>query len=103
MKFGQGMCRLATLQETKALTFKDTFSASLKMYHDEIKEYHVQRKKLESRRCVDRDQTNGSLVLIPFYRLNYDAATSKVERLKSSKKDKDKEEADVELDICKSK
>ena len=64
MKFGQGMCRLATLQETKALTFKDTFSASLKMYHDEIKEYHVQRKKLESRRCVDRDQTDGSLVLI---------------------------------------
>lgn len=50
VKFGQGMCRLATLQETKALTFKDTFSASLKMYHDEIKEYHVQRKKLENRR-----------------------------------------------------
>lgn len=52
VKFGQGMCRLATLQETQALTFKDTFSASLKMYHDEIKEYHIQRKKLESRRCV---------------------------------------------------
>ena len=52
VKFGQGMCRLATLQETKALTFKDTFSGSLKMYHDEIKEYHVQRKKLESRRFV---------------------------------------------------
>lgn len=50
VKFGQGMCRLATLQETQALTFKDTFSASLRMYHDEIKEYHVQRKKLESRR-----------------------------------------------------
>ena len=53
VKFGQGMCRLAALQETQALTFKDTFSASLKMYHDEIKEYHVQRKKLESRRFVD--------------------------------------------------
>lgn len=37
------------------------------------------------------------------YRLNYDAATSRVERVKNSKKDKDKEEADVELDICKSK
>jgi hypothetical protein len=36
-------------------------------------------------------------------RANYDAAISKVERLKNSKKDKDKEEADVELDICKSK
>ncbi|KAF9791290.1 hypothetical protein BJ322DRAFT_439596 [Thelephora terrestris] len=85
VKFGQGMCRLATLQETQALTFKDTFFASLKMYHDEIKEYHVQRKKLENRRA------------------NYDAANSKVERLKNSKKDKDKEEADVEFDICKSK
>ena len=53
VKFGQGMCRLATLQETQALTFKDTFSSSLKMYHDEIKEYHVQRKKLESRRYED--------------------------------------------------
>ena len=36
-------------------------------------------------------------------RTNYDAAMNKVERTKSSKKDKDKEEADVELDICKSK
>jgi len=53
VKFGQGMCRLAALQETQALTFKDGFFASLKMYHDEIKEYHVQRKKLESRRSVD--------------------------------------------------
>jgi len=35
--------------------------------------------------------------------LNYDAAISKVERLKNPKKDKDREEADVELDICKSK
>ena len=52
VKFGQGMCKLATLQESQALTFKDTFSASLKMYHDEIKEYHVQRKKLEHRRSV---------------------------------------------------
>jgi len=46
------MCKLATLQETQALTFKDTFSASLKMYHDEVKEYHVQRKKLENRRSA---------------------------------------------------
>lgn len=63
MKFGQGMCRLATLQETKALTFKDTFSASLKMYHDEIKEYHVQRKKLESRRY--EDEHKGAIHFYP--------------------------------------
>ena len=103
VKFGQGMCRLATLQETQALTFKDTFSASLKMYHDEIKEYHVQRKKLESRRFVCLAGTVGLLPLTSLRRLNYDAAISKVERLKNSKKDKDREEADVELDICKSK
>ena len=103
VKFGQGMCKLATLQETQALTFKDTFSASLKMYHDEIKEYHVQRKKLESRRYVDGEMRVSCLTLTTIHRLNYDAALSKVERLKNSKKDKDKEEADVELDICKSK
>lgn len=103
MKFGQGMCRLAALQETQALTFKDSFSASLKMYHDEIKEYHVQRKKLESRRFVELRANGRSLVLTILHRLGYDAAISKVERLKNSKKDKDKEEADVELDICKSK
>lgn len=45
----------------------------------------------------------NSLMLTKHRRLSYDAAISKVERLKSSKKDKDKEEADVELDICKSK
>ena len=44
-----------------------------------------------------------SLSLSIPYRANYDAAINKVERMKSSKKDKDKEEADVELDICKSK
>jgi len=103
VKFGQGMCKIATLQETQALTFKDTFSASLKMYHDEIKEYHIQRKKLESRRCAGDISTINLLSLTILHRLNYDAAASKVDRLKGSKKDKDKEEADVELDICKSK
>lgn len=103
VKFGQGMCRLATLQETQALTFKDTFSASLKMYHDEIKEYHVQRKKLEGRRYEGYASMHDSPLLTILTRANYDAAISKAERLKNSKKDKDKEEADVELDICKSK
>jgi len=85
------------------LTFKDTFSASLRMYHDEIKEYHVQRKKLESRRFAGHHGTVNWPPAYRFHRLNYDAAINKVERLKNSKKDKDREEADVELDICKSK
>ena len=46
---------------------------------------------------------NSFPLITTHHRLNYDAATSRVERVKNSKKDKDKEEADVELDICKSK
>ena len=103
MKFGQGMCRLAALQETQALTFKDTFSMSLRVYHDEIKEYHVQRKKLENRKFVNSTRMTDVSWFNTFDRTNYDAAIGKFERLKNSKKDKDKEEADVELDICKSK
>lgn len=45
----------------------------------------------------------GSSSLTVLNRANYDAASTKAERVKNSKKDKDKEEADVELDICKSK
>lgn len=103
MKFGQGMCRLATLQETQALTFKDSFFVSLKMYHDEINEYHVQRKRLENRRFGGSDRCVICCRLPSSIRANYDAAIGKVERLRNSKKDKDKEEADVELDVCKSK
>ena len=43
------------------------------------------------------------MLLTILARANYDAAMNKVERVKHSKKDKDKEEADVESDICKSK
>jgi hypothetical protein len=75
------------MQETQALTFKDTFFASLKMYYDEIKERYVQRKRFESRRCVDREQTSNSLMLTTSCRLSYHAAMSKVEQLRDSKKD----------------
>lgn len=42
-------------------------------------------------------------VLTSCFRLTYDAALSKVERLKGSKKEKDREEADDELEVAKTR
>lgn len=50
MKLGRAHCKVATLQEAYALTFKDTFLASIEKFTDDIKEFEVQRKKLDSRR-----------------------------------------------------
>lgn len=52
MQFGRAHCKVATLQDAFALTFKDTFMTSLERFMDEIKEYEAQRKKLDSRRYV---------------------------------------------------
>ena len=52
IKLGRAHCKVATLQEGYALTFKDTFIASIEKFTNEIKEYDMQRKKLDSRRCV---------------------------------------------------
>ncbi|KAL1692462.1 hypothetical protein GGG16DRAFT_51371 [Schizophyllum commune] len=81
-KLGRAHCKIATLQETFALQFEDTYLASLKSLLDDIREYDVQRKKLESRR------------------LSYDAAHAKVEKLRGagSKKDKERKEAEEELE-----
>ncbi|OCH90077.1 BAR-domain-containing protein [Obba rivulosa] len=78
MNFGRAHCKIAALQETFAMTLEDTYVASLRRAEDEIKEYHAQRKKLESRR------------------LSYDAVLTKVEKIKSSKKTKDQEKAEAE-------
>ncbi|KAL1742058.1 hypothetical protein HDZ31DRAFT_44090 [Schizophyllum fasciatum] len=79
-KLGRAHCKVATLQETFALQFEDTYLASLRSLLDDIREYDVQRKKLESRR------------------LSYDAAHTKLEKLKGSKKDKERKEAEEELE-----
>jgi len=50
VKLGRAHCKVATLQEAYALTFKDTFLTSLERFRDEIKEYETLRKKLEMRR-----------------------------------------------------
>ncbi|KAK0197359.1 BAR-domain-containing protein [Armillaria mellea] len=80
VKLGRAHCKIATLQEAYALTFHDTYIASLESFSNEIKEYEHQRKKLESRR------------------LSLDAALTKQDKLKSSKKEKDKVEADEEVE-----
>lgn len=52
IKFGRAHCKIATLQEAYALTFKDTFIKSLNKFRDEIKELELLKKKLENRRYV---------------------------------------------------
>ena len=52
VKLGRAHCKVATLQEAFALTFKDTFLASIERFREDIKEYEVLRKKLDSRRSV---------------------------------------------------
>jgi len=49
---GRAQCKLATLQETHAISFGETFLASIRRTEDEVKEYQQQRKKLDSRRYV---------------------------------------------------
>lgn len=50
LKLGRAHCKIATLQETYALTFRDTYLASLEDTLDELNDYAIQRKKLDSRR-----------------------------------------------------
>ena len=53
VKLGRAHCKIATLQEAYALTFKDTFITSMERFKEEIKEYELlKKKKLETRRCV---------------------------------------------------
>lgn len=79
VKFGRAHCKIATLQEAYALTLQDSFVNALDHFLNEIKDYEQERKKLETRR------------------LNYDAVLNKMEKLKGSKKEKDRLDAEDEL------
>ncbi|TFK37555.1 hypothetical protein BDQ12DRAFT_666840 [Crucibulum laeve] len=83
VNLGRAHCQVATLQEAYALTFKDTFMSSIQGLSEEIKEYEAVKRKLESKR------------------LSYDAAVNKLEKLKGSKKDKDRREAEDEMERAK--
>ncbi|KAK2464103.1 hypothetical protein APHAL10511_003851 [Amanita phalloides] len=80
LKLGRAHCKIATLQEAFALTLRDTFMSYLLRFGEEIKEYDGIRKKLESKRHT------------------YDAAIAKAEKYKNSKKEKDRREAEEELE-----
>lgn len=62
---GKAHCKLATLQETFAVAFEDTFLASIVRTAEEIKEYQKERKKLESRRWVQDHYTPELMLIIP--------------------------------------
>ncbi|KAF8346681.1 hypothetical protein F5887DRAFT_90505 [Amanita rubescens] len=80
VKLGRAHCKVATLQEAFALTLRDTSTTFLLRFGEEIKEYDAIRKKLESKR------------------LSYNAAIAKSEKFKNSKKEKDRREAEEELE-----
>ncbi|KAF9476906.1 BAR-domain-containing protein [Pholiota conissans] len=83
IKFGRAHCKIATLQEAYALTFKDTFIQSLDKFKDEIREFESLKKKLENRRII------------------CDTSIAKFEKLQNSKKEKDKREAEDEMERAK--
>lgn len=80
-KFGRAHCQIATLQEAYAVTLTDTYLQFLKRSTAELSDFTTLRKKLDSRR------------------LAYDAAITKAE--KTYKKEKDKKEAEDELQAAK--
>ncbi|KAH6904428.1 hypothetical protein BKA70DRAFT_1109250, partial [Coprinopsis sp. MPI-PUGE-AT-0042] len=80
VKFGRAHCKVATLQEAYALTFKDTFITAIENFRDEIKEYESLKKKLESRKVA------------------LGSANIRFDKLRGSKKDKDRLEAEEDLD-----
>ncbi|KAG2133790.1 uncharacterized protein EDB93DRAFT_1173466 [Suillus bovinus] len=85
VKLGRAHCKVATLQEAFALTFQDTFITSCQNFVQDIKDYEHQQKKLESRR------------------LSYDAAITKLDKVKSSKKEKEKERREAEDELQRSR
>ena len=94
--YGRARCRIAALQNIFAVTFTDTFLTSLDHSRAELDAYLEQRKKLESRR------------------LTYDAALTKLDKIKASiskkekekereKKEKERKEAEEEVEVAKAR
>lgn len=71
--------------------------ASLKACSEDIKDYEHQRKKLESRRCVL--SYHFEVVCSRQIRLSFDAAISKLEKIKSAKKEKEKDRKEAEDEL----
>ena len=99
MKFGRAHSKVATLQEAYALTFQATFLASIKNFGEKIKDFEHQRKKLDSRRWNPYVFSLSLVYLTEYHRLSYDAAISKLEKLKTGKRDKEKERKEAEDEL----
>ncbi|KAJ7635099.1 hypothetical protein FB45DRAFT_910766 [Roridomyces roridus] len=85
VNLGRAHCNVAKLQETFAQSLHDNFMASLLRFADDIKEYEALKKKFESRR------------------LSLDAANAKNEKMKNSKKDRERRDAEEDMQIAKSR
>jgi len=49
--FGRAFCNIATAQEALGRSLTSSLIIALQRFLDQIKEYEVERKKLETRRC----------------------------------------------------
>lgn len=90
VKLGRAHCKIATLQEAYALTFKDTFLTSMERFKGEIKEYELLKKKLESQRCVFTvitpiQQVSEHFIGQPLTRRLQSSRNSKLARRKKTK------------------
>jgi hypothetical protein len=50
ISFGRAFCNVATTQEALSLSLSSSFLVGLQRFLDQIKDYEVERKKLETRR-----------------------------------------------------
>ena len=48
--FGRAFCNVATIQEALTRSLSGSFLVALQRFLDQIKDYEVERKKLETRR-----------------------------------------------------
>lgn len=101
-KLGRAHCRIAQIQEDFAATFQETFLTSLETLRELMKEYTLQRKKLDSRRYDDVLWKGFSPLLTPSSRsrLTLDAAITKAAK---AKKEKEKKDAEDELKLAKAR
>lgn len=74
----------------------------MEKFRDEIKEYELLRKKLDSQKYVFIDRLAPFLgVQLVLCRSAFDVATAKFEKMQNSKKEKDKVEAEDEMERAK--
>ncbi|KAF5329774.1 hypothetical protein D9619_009134 [Psilocybe cf. subviscida] len=83
VQLGRAHCKIASMQEEYAVAVKDTFLASMDRFKEDIKEYELIKKKVENRRVIA------------------ETATAKFEKLQNGKKEKEKREAEDEMERAK--